>query len=488
MPNTTKPLVAYACGDGIGPEIMESTLSILKAAKAPLEYIPVQIGEKLYLSGETTGISKESWDILKRADAFLKAPITTPQGGGFKSLNVTIRTAFGLFAAIRPALSYSPFIATKHPKMDLVIIRENEEDLYTGMEYRQTEKSTKALKIITEEGSRRIIRFGFDYARKNGRKKVSCFTKNNILKLTDGLFAKLFEEIGAEYEEIEREHWIVDIGAAKLAAKPEMFDVLVLPNLYGDILSDVAAEISGSVGLAPSANIGENKAMFEAIHGSAPKRAGQDVANPSGLLLASCMMLSYLNLSSIGALIQNAWLKTIEDGLHTYDIYREGTSKLLVGTKAFTQAVIERLGQEPRQLKGTAAFGALSTKGVTHDAKSKDICKKTTRESKRVVGADIFIYEPSSIDHLLPLLLKLPNPLKLKRISNRGTVIYPKTLEEHFCSDTWGCRFLIDEAEHDQIALTLHEEVAKLLLELSRLSIEWLHVELLYLFDGKQGF
>ena len=264
---STRIPITVANGDGIGPEIMEATLRILEAAGAPLDIERIDIGEKVYLAGNSSGIEPSSWDSLRRTKVFLKAPITTPQGGGFKSLNVTVRKVLGLYANVRPCVSYHPFVETKHPKMDVVIVRENEEDLYAGIEYRQTADVMQCLKLISRPGSEKIIRYAFEYARRNSRKKVTCFTKDNIMKLTDGLFHKIFDEIAVEYPNIENEHWIVDIGAAKLADTPEAFDVVVMPNLYGDILSDVAAQIAGSVGLAGSANIGEHVAMFEAIHG-----------------------------------------------------------------------------------------------------------------------------------------------------------------------------------------------------------------------------
>ena len=289
---TTKKIpVAVAEGDGIGPEITAATLHVLKEAGAHIDIHPIEIGEKVYLQGYQTGIVPETWATIRHCKGFLKAPITTPQGGGFKSLNVTIRTTLGLYANVRPCISYFPFVATKHPNMDVVIIRENEEDLYTGIEYRQSRDTYHALKIITRPGCERIVRYAFEYAKAHHRKKVTCFSKDNILKLSDGLFHKVFDEIAAEYPDIQNEHWIVDIGAAKLADTPEVFDVIVMANLYGDILSDVAAQIAGSVGLAGSANIGEHCAMFEAIHGSAPRRAGQNLANPSGMLLAGVLML-----------------------------------------------------------------------------------------------------------------------------------------------------------------------------------------------------
>jgi len=343
--------ITVAKGDGIGPEIMDATLKIIMAAGAQIEVEEIEVGEKVYLSGNTSGIAKESWDVIRRNKVFLKAPITTPQGGGYKSLNVTTRKFLGLYANIRPCVSFYPFVDTKHQTMDIVIVRENEEDLYAGIEHQQTDEVVQCLKLISRPGCEKIVRYAFEYARQYGRKKVTCFTKDNIMKQTDGLFHKVFDEIAVEYPDIENEHWIIDIGAAKMSDTPEVFDVIVMPNLYGDVLSDIAAQIAGSVGLAGSANIGEECAMFEAIHGSAPRRAGQNLANPSGLLQGAIMMLNHIRQTEVAEKVQNAWLKTIEDGIHTYDIYKEGISIQKVGTKEFADAVIANLGKSPKTLQ-----------------------------------------------------------------------------------------------------------------------------------------
>src|SRR3954471_8801091 len=365
--------ITVAYGDGIGPEIMEATLHILKEGGAKLAIEKIDIGEKVYLAGNTSGIEPSAWDSLRDTRVFLKAPITTPQGGGYKSLNVTVRKTLGLYANVRPCVAYHPFIETKHPGMDVVIVRENEEDLYAGIEYRQTDQVMQCLKIISRPGSEKIIRYAFEYARRHNRKKITCFTKDNIMKLTDGLFHKIFNEIAADYPAIENEHWIVDIGAAKLANTPDVFDVVVMPNLYGDILSDVAAQIAGSVGLAGSANIGEQAAMFEAIHGSAPRRAGQNLANPSGLLLGAVLMLVHIGQPDVAARVHNAWLRTIEDGIHTYDIYTERVSTQKAGTKEFAAAVIARLGQQPETLKAVAYEAAQGSGGrrKTEDGRAR---------------------------------------------------------------------------------------------------------------------
>ena len=248
-------LVTVAYGDGIGPEIMESTIEILRESGAKLQFNFIEVGKEVYEKGFSSGIMPSAWKDLECGKILLKAPITTPSGKGYKSLNVTMRKKLGLYSNVRPVKSFAPFIATKHPKMDLVIIRENEEDLYLGLEYRQTEEFHQSLKIVTKTGCEKIINYAFEYAVKNNRKKVTCFSKDNIMKITDGLFHKTFDEIAKNYPQIQNDHQIIDIGTANLANTPENFDVIVTLNLYGDIISDVAAQIAGSVGLAPSRSL-----------------------------------------------------------------------------------------------------------------------------------------------------------------------------------------------------------------------------------------
>lgn len=469
--------IAVAEGDGIGPEIMGATLLILKASGAPLEYHKVEIGEKVYLKGNPAGIDPATWDTLRNTKAFLKAPVTTPQGGGFKSLNVTVRTTLGLYANVRPCVSYFPFVETKHPVMDVVIVRENEEDLYTGIEYKQTPETVHALKLITRPGCERIVRYAFEYATTHDRKKVTCFTKDNILKISDGLFHKVFDEIGAEYPTIEKEHWIVDIGAAKLADSPETFDVIVMPNLYGDILSDVAAQIAGSVGLAGSANIGPHMAMFEAIHGSAPRRAGQNLANPSGIILASVLMLVHIGLTKEATMIHNAWLKTIEDGIHTYDIFKEGISKQKVGTKEFAEAVVSRLGQQPQKLK-PAHYSA------TNHVKSAHQPSKAPTLKRELVGVDVFLYSTQPVENVKNQVIDIDANFKLTMIANRGVRMWPEGHPETACSDTWRCRFTSKEKGKT----ISHLEIAQLLEKLAGKGIDFVHTELLFTFNGAPGY
>ncbi len=473
----TKTPITVAHGDGIGPEIMDATLKIINAAGAQLDIETIEIGEKVYEDGCKNGIRPEAWESLKRTKVFLKAPITTPQGGGFKSMNVTVRKSLGMYANVRPCVSYAPFIKTKHPNMDLVIVRENEEDLYAGIEYQLSPEVMESIKLISLPGSERISRYGFEYAVANNRKKVTCFTKDNIMKMTDGLFHKTFERVAEEYPKIENEHWIVDIGSAKMADTPEIFDVLVLPNLYGDILSDVAAQIAGSVGLAGSANIGDHCSMFEAIHGSAPRRAGQNLANPSGLLHGAIMMLVHIGQAGVATKVHNAWLKTIEDGIHTYDIFDEAVSKEKVGTREFADAVVARIGQEPSTLKAVRYAD-------TGEAKPIELKFKSDVKERKLVGVDVFVYYPNrNTDELAEKLqAACIDNMHLHLISSRGTKVWPDGIPETYRADNDICRFMANDGSIE------NADVVTLLAALDKASIEFIKTEQLYEYDGVPVF
>jgi isocitrate dehydrogenase len=427
--------ICYAKGDGIGPEIMDVVLDILKESTSGLLFHEIEIGEKAYLSGYESGISTNAWSTLKDYPVFLKAPITTPQGGGYKSLNVNIRKSFGLYANVRPCQSYHPYIATKHPVMDVVIIRENEEDLYAGIEYYSNQNDVVAHKIITRESSEKIIRYAFEYAKANKRKKVTCFTKDNILKLSDGMFRKVFEEVSKEYMEIENEHWIIDIGSAKLADSPDAFDVIVLPNLYGDILSDVAAQIAGSVGMAGSANIGPSFAMFEAIHGSAPRRAGQNLANPSALLKGAVMMLQHIGMGHEALTVENAWLRTIEDGMHTYDVFKDGISKEKVGTKEFGKAIMDRLGTKPNIL----SEAKLSSEFVIPNPGDKLYADVNYK------GVDIDLYNPDNDIHKVLERVSHIKGAELIAVSKKGLHLWPNKQTDQDMNGHIKLRFVVSD-------------------------------------------
>lgn len=472
-----KQRITVAKGDGIGPEIMDATLSIIMAAGAQVEIDEIEVGEKIYLSGNTSGIAPESWDTIRRNKIFLKAPITTPQGGGYKSLNVTTRKFLGLYANIRPCVSLSPYVFTKHQHMDVVIVRENEEDLYAGIEHQQTDEVVQCLKLISRPGCEKIVRYAFEYAKAYGRKKVTCFTKDNIMKQTDGLFHKVFDEIAVEYPEIENEHWIIDIGAAKLADTPELFDVVVMPNLYGDVLSDVAAQIAGSVGLAGSANIGEECAMFEAIHGSAPRRTGQNVANPSGLLQGAIMMLNHIGQNAVAEKVQNAWLKTIEDGIHTYDVYKEGVSKQKAGTKEFAAAVINNLGQKPSRLK-EVIYGSNQTLSLPP-------YQRKEAQQKELVGVDLFVHwRGTDANELAAAVKKIEQQsVALTMITNRGIKVWPDGFKETFCTDHWRCRF-----KPTNSGTITQQQIIELLQSAIPAGVDVIKTENLYAFNGTPAY
>jgi len=471
--------VAVAHGDGIGPQIMDAVLRILDAADAPLHYQPIHVGKAVYEAGVTSGIDDEAWQTIHRARTILKAPITTPRGGGYKSLNVTTRKVLGLFANVRPCASYHPFIPCRHPGMDVLIVRENEEDTYGGIEHRQTAEVTQCLKLITRPGSERLIRYAFDLAQHNGRRKVTCLTKSNIMKLTDGLFERVFHETAERYPDLEAEHMIIDIGAAKLADDPERFDVVVLPNLYGDIVSDIAAEIAGSVGLAGSANIGQDYAMFEAIHGSAPDIAGQQLANPSGLLQAAVMMLGHLGHNKHANTIHHAWLRTLEDGIHTADIHDPARSKQRVGTDAFAEAVIDRLGEMPRHLDRSPCVGVGPA----------PLEAPARKPNKELAGVDVFVdwdeagRAPHALAHTLQAAAR-PLGLKLSMITNRGTKVWPGALPATMRTDHWRCRFV----PHDPSTPVTHRRIVGLLRHLAERGIDFIKTEHLCTFDGQPGY
>lgn len=464
--------VTVARGDGIGPEIMEASLAILEAAGARLAIEEIEVGEKVYKAGFTSGLTDDAWASIRRTKLLYKAPITTPQGGGYKSLNVTIRTGLGLFANVRPVRGYAPYVPTHHPDMDLVIVRENEEDLYTGIEHRQTDEVVQCLKLLSRPGSERVIRYAFDFARLAGRKKVTCLVKDNIMKLTDGMFHRCFDEIAAEYPEIAHDHMIVDIGAAKIAVNPERFDVVVTPNLYGDIVSDIAAEVAGSVGLAGSANIGEHGAMFEAVHGSAPDITGKGIANPSGLFLAGVEMLQFAGQGEAAARAFNAWAATIEAGIHTGDMSGPET-KQKVGTKAFTQAVIARMGEVPKKLKPCQpSKGAVPLPPPV----------RRVPEEKVLKGVDIFVEWRDGTEALAAILkTAATEALPLTLITNRSAKVWPNGLPETFCTDQFRGRFEFAGTGTAQDVIALQSRLVEAGISIGK-------TENLFSFNGKLGY
>ena len=471
--------LTIAPGDGIGPEIMSATLAILTEAGAQLAPENIEVGQTVFDRGIRTGIGPEAWESLRRTRLLLKGPVSTTTTG-CKSVNVTIRKALGLYANIRPARSYAPFIHTRHPQMDLVVVRENEEDLYAGVEHRQTDEVMQCLKLISRPGSEKIVRCAFEYARRNGRKKITCLTIDGVMRLTDGLFHNLFSEIGAAYPEIETEHLAVDYGIAQLADCPERFDVIVAPNLYGDIASEVAAQVAGGLGLAGSSNYADNSAMFEAIHGSAADLVGKDAANPSGLILSAAEMLAYIGQSETAAQVHNAWLCTIEEGIHTPDIFTEGTSRQRAGTAAFTQAVIKRLGKVPQTLKPSHITATEPAWRPSISVAEQPAAKKD------LVGVDIFLHSADRRPKEIAARLRRAETaaLHLIMVTNRGVKVWPDGLPETFCTDHWRCRFMARTPD----GTISNPDIIALLQSIDAAGLDFIKCENLCNFDGIPGY
>lgn len=323
-------------GDGIGPEISEEVLKVLRYVDPELEFEVFEVGEKEYIRNGKL-ISDEAYASFEKTHILLKAPITTPIGKGFRSLNVTLRKRYDLYANIRPAKKL-PGIISKFDDIDLVVFRENTEDLYAGVEEQIDENTVHAIKIITRKASERIIKEAFAYARMHHRKRVTCVHKANIMKLADGMFLSIFYEVAKSYPDIISDDRIVDNMCMQLVMHPQEYDVLVSENLYGDIISDLTSGLIGGLGLLPSANIGDDYAMFEAVHGSAPDIAGKGIANPTALLLSACMMLEYMDKKELADKIRSAIEKTLIDGsVLTKDMHGDAT------TSAYMQKVMSYL-------------------------------------------------------------------------------------------------------------------------------------------------
>ncbi|MCD6036101.1 MAG: NADP-dependent isocitrate dehydrogenase [Rickettsiales bacterium] len=474
--------ITVAFGDGIGPEIMEAVLYIMKEADAQLAIHTINIGEELYTKGHPTGIADSAWKTIRQNKVLLKSPVTMPMQGNFRSLNVTLRRGMGLYANVRPCVAYHPFVKTNHPNLNMVVIRENEEDLSNGVEHRQTQGIYQCLKLVSRKGCQRIINYAFDYALRNERKKVTCFSKDNIMRMTDGVFHQVFDEIAARHPSIESEHMNVDMGSARIATNPELFDIVVTSNLYGDIISNVASALSGSVGLSGSAHIGEEYAMFEASHGSAPDIAGEGIANPSGLLHGAIMMLVHIGQPEVATRIHNAWLTTIEEGIHTVDMYNEEFSKQKVGTMDFAEAVVERLYKKP------STFTPIEYRHEQEDHLPLHLHIEPPAhiEEKQLVGVDIFIqWEVPTVDFLAQKIQEYTEnaSLKLQLISTRGLKIWPDPMYNPGVGDFWRMRFLpLGDKQ------TTHAQVLSLMQSLISHGVDITKTENLYLYDGEMGF
>ena len=463
-------------GDGVGPEIARAVQRILAAAGAPLDWENCDAGASVFARGVASGVPAETLDSIRRTGLVLKGPLETPVGHGGKSANVTLRKLFETYANIRPAREIAGVETPYSGRgIDFVVVRENVEDLYAGIEHMQSPSVAQCLKIITRKGSEKIIRLAFELALAEGRTSVHCATKANIMKLTEGLFKRVFEEVASDYPSIRAQHIIVDNAAHQLAIRPEQFEVIVTTNLNGDILSDLASGLVGGLGFAPSANLGTHAAIFEAVHGSAPDIAGRGIANPSGLLLSAVMMLRHLGQMDTARRIKNALLHVIEEGrVRTADFACGGKS---AGTDEFTGAVIDALGKEPSRLAG----GDYRRLQLPAPGPQSVIEPK----QRAVTGADIFIESTLTPKVLGDSLVALASgsPFTLSMISNRGTQVYPGATPLTDCVDVYRCRFVAREPGvpvGDADLLTLLAKVAA--------AYRWMHVEKLQSFDNAPGY
>lgn len=462
-------------GDGIGPEVVRATQRLIDATGVRIAWEEHEAGASVFKKGIASGVPQATIDSIRRTKVALKGPLETPVGFGEKSANVTLRKLFETYGNIRPVREM-PGVRTPYSgrNLDLVVVRENVEDLYAGIEHMQTPEVAQCLKLISRKGCEKIVRLAFEVARAEGRKAVHCATKANIMKLTEGLLKRTFEEIAPEYPEIEAHHIIVDNCAHQLVKKPEQFDVIVTTNMNGDILSDLTSALVGGLGFAPSANIGGEVAIFEAVHGSAPKYAGKNVINPAAMILSGVMMLRHLKEFEAASLIENAVLATLEEGKAlTRDVVGDSGS---VSTTAFTEAVLNHFGRSPAR---------------TATRNYKPIQLGTSRQvpapmpERRVVGVDVFV-ESSAAPHEVGSTLEkniAGLPIRLKMISNRGTKLYPESGAITDTVDHWRCRFVLSEAKDDLDPALFRELLGRV-----ERSFRWMHVEKLQAFGGKEGF
>src|ERR687897_1002240 len=476
MNRTATHHVTLIPGDGIGPECVRAAQRIIQATGATIEWDEHEAGAEVFKKGLPSGVPPETIESIDRTRLVLKGPLETPVGFGEKSANVTLRKLFETYANVRPVREL-PGVTTPYSGrgIDLVVVRENVEDLYAGIEHMQTPGVAQALKLISRKGCEKIVRFAFELAIAEGREKVHCATKANIMKLSEGLLKRTFEEIASEYSSIEANHIIVDNCAHQLVKKPEQFDVIVTTNMNGDIISDLSSALVGGLGFAPSANIGNEVSIFEAVHGSAPKYAGKDVINPTALVLSAVLMLRYLGLFEQADAIEHAVLVTLEDGVLTGDVVGYGNG---ASTTQYTEAIIGNLGRR------SEGWTVREHRPLELPKLSDDI-DYVRPDERAVVGMDVFIESPMGPNELGASLMELTHetPLSLKLVSSRGTKVFPPTGAITDTVDHYRCRFIIKESPGDLSDNDVHE----LLVAISQRH-RWMHIEKLQEFDGELGF
>ena len=475
--STKKHTITLIPGDGIGPEVITATRRIIEAAGADIEWEMCEAGAEVFKKGLSSGVPIETIDSIIRTKVALKGPLETPIGYGEKSANVTLRKLFETYGNIRPVRQFAG-VPSRYASsnVDVVIVRENVEDLYAGIEYMQTPGVAQCLKIITRKGCEKIIRLAFEFARSEGRKRVTCATKANIMKFSEGFMKKTFEAVAPEYPEIEADHVIIDNCAHQLVRRPEQFDVIVTTNMNGDIISDLGSALIGGLGFAPGANIGNDVSIFEAVHGSAPKYAGKNVINPTAVLMSGIMMLRHIGEFDIADKVEHAVCVTFEEGKHPLRdmVGNEGS----VTTSVFTDAVIANLGRtsatwNPKPFK-PIKLPQVSTRPDFVQAKEETL-----------MGVDVFVESPLSPKELGDSLSSLSEGtvFKLKMISNRGVMVYPSVGVTPDVVDHNRCRFILKDTSYslkDEDIFTLLNRVAS--------QHKWMHIEKLKIIDGAPGY
>jgi isocitrate dehydrogenase len=463
-------------GDGIGPEVVDAALEIITATGVALEFEKCEAGAGAFQKGIVTGIPNETIQSIESTRVVLKGPLETPIGYGNRSANVNLRTLFETYGNIRPVREL-PGVQTAFTgrALDIVIVRENIEDLYAGIEYMQTPGVAEGLKLISREGCEKIVKLAFAFALAEGRKAVHCATKSNIMKLTEGLLQHTFEEFAPQYPSITSKHILIDNCAHQLAMRPEQFDVIVTTNMNGDILSDLTSGLTGGLGFAPSANIGNDVSIFEAVHGSAPDIAGKNKANPTALVLSGAMMLRHIGEGRAANDVEQAVLVTLESGIRTSDMM--GKDKP-ASTTDFTRAVISNLGKTSRlspAKKYTKVQLPPAQLGVN----------VVSAKARKLTGVDIYIesdLEPKALAADLEKLTTM-SPLALQMITNRGAMVFPSNNRRVSLVDHYRCRFVLRDAAGkigDAEILSLLGTVGG--------KHRWMHVEKLQEFDGQQAY